>query len=219
MRVEMKFFVIARPFARWITILLVTVMALSLVSCGMFGKEKVKQPPYYEAREVPDLEIPEGLDRPVTTNALMIQSPPAPLPAKELQSLPPRVTSQSNTTDENASIRWGTGGIYLHVADSQDSVNRRLGVAAKRSGLNFREQGTGNGFFVQYVHQKTNTDEGFFSRMAFWRSDGPDYSGEYLITTEADGENTRIYLRNPDGSDADQNAAEYLLVKLDERLG
>jgi len=186
----------------------------------MFGKEKkVKQPPYYAAKEVPDLEIPDGLDRPIATNALMIQSAPAPLPAGELQSLPPRVTSQSNTSDENASIRWGTGGIYLHVSDSQDSVNRRLGVAAKRSGLNVREQGTGNGFFVQYVHQKSNTDEGFFSKMAFWRNDGPDYSGEYLLTTEADGENTRIYLRNPDGSDADQNAAEYLLVKLDERLG
>jgi uncharacterized lipoprotein len=73
---------------------------------------------------------------------------------------------------------------------------------------------------VQYEHVQTkDPDEGFFSKMAFWRDDGPDYSGEYLITTEADGENTRIYLKNADGSDADQNAAEFLLVKLDERLG
>jgi uncharacterized lipoprotein len=220
MRIEMKFSATAMPpLIRWITLLLVSVMALSSVSCGMFGKKKVKQPPYYAAQEVPVLAIPEGLDRPVTTNALVIQVPPAPLPEKELQSLPPRVTSQSNTENENASIRWGSGGIYLHVADSQESVNRRLGVAAKRSGLSFREQGTGNGLFVQFVHQKDNSDEGFFSWMAFWRDDGPDYSGEYLLTTEADGENTRIYIRNPDGSDADQNAAEYLLVRLDERLG
>ncbi len=216
----MNFSGTAKPvLLRWINLLWVSVLALLSVSCGMFGEKKVKQPPYYTAQEAPELVIPEGLDRPVTTNALMIQTPPAPLPAQELQSLPPRVTSQSNTADENASIRWGTGGIYLHVADSQDSVNRRLSVAAKRSGLSFREQGTDNGLFVQYVHQKDNSDEGFFSKMAFWRDDGPDYSGEYLLTTEADGENTRIYIRNPDGSDADQNAAEYLLVRLDERLG
>jgi len=220
MRVEMNFSVTAKPvLVRCITLLLVSVMALSSVSCGMFGKKKVKQPPYYAAKEVPELVIPEGLNRPIATNALMIQTPPVPLPAQELQSLPPRVTSQSNTSDKNASIRWGTGGIYLHVADSQDSVNRRLNLAAKRSGLNFREQGTGNGMFVQFVHQKDTSDEGFFSKMAFWRDGGPDYSGEYLLTTEADGENTRVYVRNPDGSDADQNAAEYLLVKLDERLG
>ncbi len=99
-------------------------------------------------------------------------------------------------------------------------MNRRLVHAAQRSGLNFREQGTGNGLIVQYHHViPKDPDEGWFSKMLFWRDDGPDYSGEYLITTEADGENTRIYIRNADGSDAEQNAAEYLLVKLDERLG
>jgi len=216
----MNFSVTARPLLmRWVMTLIALVLALSSVSCGMFGEKKEKQPPYYKAREVPDLVIPEGLDRPVTTNALTIQTPPAPLPSRELQSLPPRVTSQSNTENENAAIRWGSAGIYLYVADSQESVNRRLAFAAKRSGMMYREQGTGNGLIVNYVHQRDTGDKGFFSWMAFWRDDGPDYSGEYLITTEADGENTRIYLRNPDGSDADQNAAEYLLVKLDERLG
>lgn len=217
----MNFSVPAGPLVlRWTTLLLVMLLAMSTVSCGMFGKKKEKEPPYYAAREVPPLTIPEGLDRPSTTNALMIQTPPAPLPSTELQAVPPRVTSQSNTKDENASIRWGSEGIFLFVQDTQDSVNRRLVHAAKRSGLNYREQGTGNGMVVQYVHVRTkDPNEGWFSKMAFWRDDGPDYSGEYLITTEQDGENTRVYLRNADGSDADQNAAEYLLVKLDERLG
>jgi uncharacterized lipoprotein len=218
----MNFSVSARPLLlRWMLTLLTALLMMSAVSCSWFGKEKKeKQPTYYAAKEVPALTIPEGLDRPNNTNALMIQTPVAPLPEKELQSLPPRVTSQSNTENENASIRWGSSGIYLHVADTQASVNRRLSHAAQRSGLNFREQGTGNGLFVQYHHViPQDPDEGWFSKMLFWRDDGPDYSGEYLITTEADGENTRIYIRNADGSDAEQNAAEYLLVKLDERLG
>lgn len=206
---------------RWIVTLLLVVTSVTSVSCSWFGKEKKeKQPTYYAAKEVPALTIPEGFDKPNNTNALMIQTPLAPLPAKELQSLPPRVTSQSNTANENASIRWGTSGIFLQVADTQSSVNRRLVHAVQRSGLNYREQGTGNGLIVQYHHViPEDPDEGWFSKMLFWRDDGPDYSGEYLITTEADGENSRIYIRNADGSDTDQNAAEYLLVKLDERLG
>lgn len=217
----MNFPVPARPvLSRWITLPLVMLLALSVVSCGMFGKKKDKEPTYYAAEEVPALTIPEGLTKPSNTNALMIQTPPAPLPSEELQAVPPRVTSQSGNKDENASVRWGSEGIYLLVQDSQSSVNRRLSTAAQRSGLNFREQGTGNGLIVQYSHViPKDPDRGWFSKMLFWRDDGPDYSGDYLITTQADGENTRIYIRNADGSDADQNAAEYLLVKLDERLG
>lgn len=205
----------------WRTLLVVILVAVFTVSCGMFGKKKKeKEPTYYTAKEVPALTIPEGLDRPSNTNALVIQTPPAPLPSKELQAVPPRVTSQSENKDENAAVRWGSEGIYLLVQDTQSSVNRRLSHAAKRSGLNYREQANTNSMVVQYVHVRTkNPDEGWFSKLAFWRDDGPDYSGEYLITTEADGENTRIYVRNADGSDADQNAAEHLLVKLDERLG
>lgn len=217
----MNFSVPAGPvLLRWTTLLLVILLALSTASCGMFGKKKEKEPNYYAAKEVPALTIPEGLTKPTNANALMIQTPPAPLPSKELQAIPPRVTSQSGNKDENASVRWGNEGIYLWVQDSQSSVNRRLSHAAQRSGLMFREQGTGNGLVVQYHHVVTkDPDEGWFSKMLFWRDDGPDYSGDYLITTEADGENTRIYVRNADGSDADQNAAEHLLVKLDERLG
>ncbi len=207
----------------WKTCFLVVLVMMFTVSCGMFGigkKKKEKEPTYYAAREVPALTIPEGYDRPSNTNALMIQTPPAPLPSQELKAVPPRVTSQSENKDENASVRWGNEGIYLLVQDTQSSVNRRLSHAAKRSGMTYREEPSNNSMVVRYVHVRTkNPDEGWFSKLAFWRDDGPDYSGEYLITTEADGENTRIYVRNADGSDADQSAAEYLLVKLDERLG
>jgi uncharacterized lipoprotein len=217
----MNFSVPSRPLvSRWITLPLLMLLGLTVASCGMFGKKKEKEPTYYAAKEVPALTIPEGLSKPSNTNALMIQTPPAPLPSRELQAVPPRVTTQSDNQDENASVRWGSEGIYLLVQDSQSSVNRRLSHAAQRSGMNFREQGTGNGLIVQYHHVVSkDPDEGWFSKMLFWRDDGPDYSGDYLLVTEADGENTRIYLRNADGSDADQNAAEYLLVKLDERLG
>ena len=194
-------------------------MALSSASCGLFGEKEVKQPTYYGAQETPSLEIPEGLTSPNTTTALVIQTPPAPLPAQELEAIPPRVSSQAESKNQNSAVRWGTAGIYLFVEDTQSSVNRRLTYAVKRSGLNFRAEADANSMVVQYFHQMDNSDEGFFSKMAFWRDDGPDYSGDYLLTTEPDGENTRIYLKNADGSEPSQSAAEHLLIKLDERLG
>lgn len=217
----MNFSVTAKPARpRWIFVVLLMVLAMSLASCGMFGdkKKKEKQPTYYAAKEVPVLTIPDGLDQPNNTTALVIQTPPAPLPDVEPATVPPRVLGYSNTKNENASVRWGTSGIYLFVADSQNSVNRRLGYAVKRSGINYRQAGD-NSMIIQYFYQADDSDKGFFSKMAFWRDDGPDYSGEYLITTEADGENTRIYLKNADGSDCPETTAEHLLIKLDERLG
>ena len=55
--------------------------------------------------------------------------------------------------------------------------------------------------------------------MAFWRDDGPNFSGAYRAVIQADGENSRIFIKNADGSDADQAAAEHLLNIFGERLG
>jgi uncharacterized lipoprotein len=55
--------------------------------------------------------------------------------------------------------------------------------------------------------------------MAFWRDKPPNYSGTYQAVTQADGETTRVFIKNADGSDADPDAAEHLLEVLAKRLG
>lgn len=191
---------------------------LMLASCRMFG-HKEKQPLYYSATETPPLEIPEGLDRPVAASALVIVVPLAPLPAKEMQIVPPRVSSQTEATKDGSGLRWSAEGVYLFVQDAQTSVYRRLGLAIKRSELSLSEASVEGGYQFEYFHDTRDPDRGFFSRLAFWRDDGPNYSGSYQAITRADGENTQVFIRNADGSDADQDAAEHLLIILGQRLG
>ncbi len=189
-----------------------------LSACGLFGRDEEDQPEYYEAVEAPPLEIPEGLARPTSDAALYILAPPAPLPERELQSRPPRVSSTS-TGDENATLRWGAEGAYLLVEDTHESVQRRLGLVIERAGMNMEPLRDVPGYRVEYWHQPVETDEGFFSRLAFWRDDAPNYSGTYRVISRPDGEQTRVYVKNADGSEPDPAAAEHLLVILGERLG
>lgn len=192
--------------------------AMMLASCHMFG-HKEKQPLYYSATETPPLKIPQGLDQPVSGNALVIVVPLAPLPAKEMQVVPPRVTSQTEAAKEGSAMRWSSEGVYLFVQDTQASVIRRLGLAIKRGGLSLSKASVEGGYQFEYLHDTKDPDRGFFSRLAFWRHDGPNYSGSYQAVTQADGENTRIFIRNADGSEADQDAAEHLLNIFGQRLG
>ncbi|MEJ8568445.1 outer membrane protein assembly factor BamC [Elongatibacter sediminis] len=195
---------------------------LLLSGCGLFGFGKdddEDQPEYYEAVEAPPLEIPEGLARPGAAGALVITTPPAPLPQRELQSVPPRVSSTSTGKNQNAVLRWGSDGAYLLVEDSASSVQRRLGFVIKRAGMGMRELDSGAGYEVEYWHQPKSEKEGFFSRLAFWRDDAPNYSGTYRVTVREEGEKARVYVKNADGSEPDPAASEHILVVLGERLG
>ena len=202
-----------------ITLLLLLLGSLCVASCGMFRKED-KQPEYYHAVETPPLKIPEGLDRPGSSSALVITTPLAPLPQKEMKTVPPRVSSQSSGKDDGSSvIKWSEGGAYLFVQDTPESVHRRMGFVLRRAGVSVSELDDKSGYRFEYWHDSKDPDEGFFSKMAFWRDNAPNYSGIYRAISEGDGANTRVLIKNADGSDCDPDAAEHLLEKLGERLG
>lgn len=200
-------------------LVLLGLSSLLLASCGLFGKKDDKQPEYYSAVETPPLTIPEGLDNPTVPSALVIGIPPAPLAQRELSTVPPRVSSQSAGGTKNARVGWSAEGVYLLVEDTPDSVQRRLGFALKRSGMSVVDTPAGEGYQFNFWHHAKREGEGFFSRLAFWRDDPPNYSGSYRTMTQADGENTRVFIKNADGSDADPDAAEHILVLLSERFG
>lgn len=192
--------------------------SLALSACGMFGR-KEKQPIYYSAVEAPSLEIPAGLDHPLSSNALVITTPVAPLPQREIQAVPPRVSSQSSGGKQLMPIRWASDGVYLFVEDASQSTFRRIGLVIKRSGMTLSEAVGDNAYRFEYWHDSKDPDEGFFSKLAFWRDDAQNYSGIYQAVVRSDGENSRVYITNGDGSDADPNAAEHILALLGERLG
>lgn len=198
-------------------IVLLTCVVL-LTSCSMF-RHKEKLPVYYSAVEADPLEIPPGLDRPTSTSALVIVTPMAPLPQAEMKIVPPRINSQSAGGKDTSYIHWSSEGVYLLVEDKKESVFRRLGVAIQRAGMTLSDTGIDDSYRFEYRHDPKDPDRGFFSKLAFWRDDGPNYSGDYLAEIQTDGESTRVIIKNADGSQADQAAAEHLLNIFGERLG
>jgi len=204
------------------SVVLALLCCVLLPACGMFGIGKEKepdQPIYYEAAEAPSLQIPEGLDRPKSSNALMIATPLAPLPQRELQTIPPRVASHSTRDNSTTQLKWSAEGVYLLVADSSESVVRRLGIVIPRAGMSLFKTEVPNGYQFEYRHNSKDPDEGWFSKMAFWRDDAPNYSGIYQAVALSDGQNTRIVIKGADGTEVDPIAAEHILGILGERLG
>lgn len=184
----------------------------------MFGNN---EPEYLDSAEIAVLKIPEGLDDPRGDRQVLISVPQMRLPAgDELEPKPPRVVSTAGKQDTNAHMAWSAEGVYLLVKDTPDSVARRLRFAIDRSGMTMlrRDDATGSHKF-HYSQVQTNAQEGFFSRMAFWRSDPFDYSGIFMTNIRADGGDTRVYLLFGNGKFVDTTGAEHILGIFMERLG
>jgi uncharacterized lipoprotein len=141
------------------------------------------------------------------------------VPQAELVTVPPRISSEN--VDKNAStlLKWSAEGAYLWVRDTPESVQRRLGFAIERAGMVSRETGMDGELEIEYRHEPQKEDKGFFQKMAFWRDNGPDYSGSYRVILRPDLDSTRIYIKNADGADSDPQATEHLLNIFADRLG
>jgi uncharacterized lipoprotein len=190
-------------------------LALMLAACSS-GQQR---PEYYDAEETPALKVPEGLDRPSSTAALVINTPAMPPPSIALDPLPPRVSSTTSGIDENSRLAWSAQGLYLMVEDTPESVQRRLGLVIERSGMQ-RVRIDDEGVYRFDYYQVFQDEDGFFRKMAFWSRDKrEDYSGAYQTFVRPDGENSRVYIKYADGTDCEPDAAEHVLVVLGARLG
>ncbi len=189
-----------------------------LSGCSLLGNN---EPEYLDSIEADILKIPEGLDDPRSDRQVIISVPEMRKPAgDELEPKPPRVVSTAGKQDTNAHMAWSAEGVYLMVKDSPESVARRLRYAIDHSGMTMLSRDDDSGAHkFHYSQVKTNEQEGFFSRMAFWRSDPFDYSGTFLTNIRADGQNTRVYLLFGNGESVDTTGAEHILGIFMERLG
>lgn len=197
--------------------LALTLLAV-LSGCSVFGNN---EPEYLDSEEIAVLKIPEGLDDPRGDSQVLISVPQMRLPTgDELEPKPPRVVSTAGRQDANAHMAWSAEGVYLLVKDTPDSVARRLRFAIDHAGMTMlrRDDETGAHKF-HYSQIQTNVQQGFFSRMAFWRSDPFDYSGTFMTNIRPDGEDTRVYLLFGTGKFVDTTGAEHILGIFMERLG
>jgi uncharacterized lipoprotein len=195
-----------------ITLLLIAILS----GCSWFGKN---EPEYLASVEVEPLEIPPGLDNPVGPTQVVISAPHMRMPAgDELEPRPPLVVSTAGKQDANSYMAWSAQGAYLFVKDTPESVARRLRFAIENSGMKMLERNDSGSHKFHYK-QNMNTDEGFFSNMAFWRSGPVEYSGTFMTSLKIDGENTRVYLLFGTGESVDTAGSEHILGIFMERLG
>lgn len=196
-----------------ITLILIAVLS----GCSLFGNN---EPEYLASVEVEPLKIPAGLDNPAGPAPVVITTPEMRMPAgDELESAPPRVVSTAGKKDTNAYLAWSAEGAYLFVKDTPDSVTRRLRFAIENSGMTILKRDDDKGAHKFHYKQNMQTDEGFFSNMAFWRSGPFNYSGTFMTSLKADGENTRVYLLFGTGEAVDSAGSEHVLGIFMERLG
>ncbi len=189
---------------------------LTAAGCSSDGKK----PQYYESAESKSLTIPEDLNVPSSSSALVIRSPARPLSSFAPDSMPPRISSTTSGIAANARISWSDQGMYLLVQDTYESAERRLNIVINRSGMRNITQDKEGVHRFDYYHKLDDLKKGFFKSLAFWRRDKrKDYSGTYQVYVRPDSENSRIYIKYADGTDCEPDAAEHVLAVLGARLG
>jgi uncharacterized lipoprotein len=198
------------------SIALFQVLLLLLTACSSDNRK----PEYYDALEAPPLKIPEGLDAPGSSVALIIEYPKIPLPSVAMVTMPPRISSTTSGIDASSSLNWSAQGMYLLIDDTMESARRRADLVISRSGMKKVTQDESGVWRFEYYQVFGEGDEGFWSSMAFWRTNRQeDYSGAYQVYLEPDGEKTRVYIKYADGTECEPDAAEHVLSVLGARLG
>ena len=198
---------------------MVAVLIAVLSGCSAFRNQ---EPEYLAAAEVDLLRIPPGMDDPTGPSPVLISVPQMRRPSgDELSPGPPRVVSTAGKQDTNSYLAWSAEGAYLMVRDAPDSVARRLRYAIENSGMTMLRMDPSGAHKFHYTQVHQQTDEGFFSRMAFWRDrpDFIDFSGTFMTSLRADGQNTRVYLLFGTGEAVDTAGSEHILGIFMERLG
>ena len=198
---------------------MVAILIAVLSGCSAFRNQ---EPEYLAAAEVDLLRIPPGMDDPTGPSPVLISVPQMRRPSgDELSPGPPRVVSTAGKQDTNSYLAWSAEGAYLMVRDAPDSVARRLRYAIENSGMTMLRMDPSGAHKFHYTQVHQQTDEGFFSRMAFWRDrpDFIDFSGTFMTSLRADGQNTRVYLLFGTGEAVDTAGSEHILGIFMERLG
>ena len=136
-----------------------------------------------------------------------------------------RAQLAAQTTNERAKIVSAQDGAgTLELAEPFDRAWRRVGLALDRVGFTVEDRDRSKGYyFVRYVDPEADAqdkkDDGFLSKLMFWRSSKSDAKAEQyrvLVKDRSDASEVRVLTKdgNPDGS----GTARRILSLLQEQL-
>ncbi len=134
----------------------------------------------------------------------------------------------SMPTEERALLQTSTdGSVNLAVEEPFDRAWRRVGLALDRIGFTVEDRDRSQGqYFVRYVDPdmdaRSKQSEGFWSKLAFWRSSGDNSvtkdGSEYRVHLERQGSRTMITVLSHDGTRDSSQIAKRILDLLYQQL-
>jgi len=206
----------------YVRVLPILLLAGITTGCVFNGND---EPAYAASEEVPPLRVPEGLSAPETRVTFEIPGYSLPeLAARGDETRPPKVLTSAEAEKARSRIRFGPTGLYLEVDDQAASVWRRLGFALNRGDMEIeRVIDDERRYRVEFSHDRILASErGWFSKIfMFWES--PEYinfSGTYLFEVQRETtDTTRVAILDESGNVLAMERAEFVLARLQERLG
>ena len=121
-------------------------------------------------------------------------------------------------------VREEDGAMALDLDEGFSPAWRRVGLALDRTGFVVEDRDRSRGLFFVRNDGSENVaqdeDEGWFSRLKFWKSDDADDEAvTYLVHVKEDTLDTsRVVVLNKDGAREDSPAASRILTVLHEQL-
>lgn len=127
---------------------------------------------------------------------------------------------------ERARVQTGTDGrVALSMEESFDRAWRRVGLALDRIGFTVEDRDRSQGlYYVRYVDPDADNQsprkEGFFSRLAFWRSSEKVAVGgsEYRLRVRGTGDSTMVSVLSREGGEDNSETARRMLGLLQQQL-
>jgi len=119
-------------------------------------------------------------------------------------------------------IAKGPGGeSVLIISDEFRNAWRLAGVALDRVGFAVEDRDRTQGiYYVRYDDpSQGNEKKGWGSKLAFWRSDDKKSVAQYQVKLTADGDQTRVVIRDQVGRPAPSATADRILRLLSEQIG
>lgn len=118
--------------------------------------------------------------------------------------------------------RGNDGAGTLEVQESFDRAWRRVGLALDRVGFTVEDRDRSKGlYFVRYVDPETDgqkKEEGFLSKMAFWKGDGPPPQSKYRIFVKDEGALTTVQVLSFEGGIDQSETSKKILNLLYDQL-
>lgn len=142
----------------------------------------------------------------------------------EAQSRQVVAAAAAATPVDRAKIeRLNEGGAQLVVDDSFDRAWRRVGLALDRVGFTVVDRDRSKGlYFVRFADPDTDAgrkkDEGWLSKLAFWRSDEKEKPEQYQIVVTELPSKSVVVVQDPSGAPNRTPAADRILALLQGQL-